>query len=144
MRAGGRPKRWLTAGGVGRPEIWAAKGQETVTGILIVDDDDGVRHFLSRVLSARYRVLEARDGEEALRVFARERPDLVITDLNMHGKNGDEVIRVLRRCHPATGIIAISGVDYALATVEREADRILQKPLDVDVLEEAVAGLLRA
>ena len=115
-----------------------------MASILVVDDDDGVRHFLSRVLSARYRVLEARDGEEALRVFHREGPDLVITDLNMHGMNGDEVIRVLRRCHPDTRIIAISGVDYALATVEGEVDRILQKPLDVDVLEEAVAGLLGA
>ena len=113
-----------------------------MASILIVDDDDGVRHFLSRVLSTRYRVLEARDGHEALHQFRLKRPDLVITDLNLTGMNGDEIIRELRGRSPATSILAISGVDFALRVVEPEADRVLQKPLDVNELEEAVAGLL--
>ena len=85
-----------------------------MAGILIVDDDDGVRYVLRRVLAAGHDVIEARDGEEALRIYHREKPDLVITDLSMPGMNGDELIRKLKSCSPAPGIIAMTGVEYAL------------------------------
>ena len=56
--------------------------EEPIPRILIVDDEPVVRRALKRVLYA-YRVLEAENGKEALRIIQEEPPDLVITDLNM-------------------------------------------------------------
>jgi len=65
--------------------------------ILVVDDDDGVRGFLCRLLEqAGYTVSEAPGGELALAKVASERPDLVSLDLSMPGLDGWDVIDRLR------------------------------------------------
>jgi signal transduction histidine kinase len=67
------------------------RGDET---IIVAEDEDGVRSWISRVLRDRgYTVLEARNGEEALRLFAENAADvrLVLTDLVMPGADGREV-----------------------------------------------------
>jgi Fe-S oxidoreductase/CheY-like chemotaxis protein len=68
--------------------------------ILIVDDEPDVRVFLSTVLEdAGAEVLEATDGDEALAIMAREKPDIVTLDLSMPGKDGVETFGEMRR-HP--------------------------------------------
>jgi two-component system, cell cycle sensor histidine kinase and response regulator CckA len=67
------------------------RGDET---IIVAEDEDGVRSWISRVLREQgYTVLEARNGEEALRLFAEHGADvrLVLTDLVMPGTDGREV-----------------------------------------------------
>jgi len=78
--------------------------------VLVIDDDDIVRGLLVRALSgARYKVIEAADGQEGLARARSEAPDIVVTDLVMPVQEGVEIIMTLRRERPRLPIIAISG-----------------------------------
>jgi DNA-binding NtrC family response regulator len=78
--------------------------------VLIVDDDPGIRRTLHILLSREgYRVTQARDGVEALRLWRDQGGDLVITDLHMPEKNGIETIVELQSHSPGIRIIAMSG-----------------------------------
>jgi DNA-binding NtrC family response regulator len=78
--------------------------------IMIVDDDPGIRRALQILLSkAGYRVSQAQDGQEALRLWRDHGGDLVITDLHMPEKNGIETIVELLTDTPGLRIIAMSG-----------------------------------
>lgn len=78
--------------------------------ILVVDDDPGIRRALHILLSrAGYRVTQARDGMEALRLWRDAGGDLVITDLHMPEKDGIEMIVELLSHTPGIRIIAMSG-----------------------------------
>jgi DNA-binding NtrC family response regulator len=78
--------------------------------IMIVDDDPGIRRALQLLLSkAGYRVTQASDGLEALRLWRDHGGDLVITDLHMPEKNGIETIVELLTHTPGVPIIAMSG-----------------------------------
>ncbi|MBA3444627.1 MAG: response regulator [Gemmatimonadales bacterium] len=84
----------------------------TVSGqrILVVDDDPGIRRALHILLSREgYRVTQARDGMEALRLWRDSGGDLVITDLHMPEKDGIEMIVELLSHTPGIRIIAMSG-----------------------------------
>lgn len=88
-------------------------------------------------------ITEAPSGVEALRILPRERFDLVITDLNMPGINGLEVVAFMRRleAHRATPLLIIT-TEAAPRDRERAlglgADAYLTKPFDADALREAV------
>jgi len=91
---------------------------------LIVDDDDHVRGFLvvliRRLLEGT--VFEARNGREAIDVYRRERPDLVLLDVNMPHLNGMDALLEIREINPKAIVIMIT----SLATrriVEDAADR---------------------
>jgi DNA-binding NtrC family response regulator len=78
--------------------------------IMVVDDDPGIRRALHILLSrAGYRVTQARDGVEALRLWRDAGGDLVITDLHMPEKDGIEMIVELLSHNPSVRIIAMSG-----------------------------------
>jgi DNA-binding NtrC family response regulator len=77
---------------------------------MIVDDDPGIRRALYILLSREgFRVTQARDGVEALRLWRDTGGDLVITDLHMPEKNGIEMIVELLSHTPGIRIIAMSG-----------------------------------
>ena len=69
---------------------------EPAIRILIVDDERPIRRFLNTLLSPKYVVIEATNGEEALHAVASEHPDIVILDLGLPGIDGVEVTRRLR------------------------------------------------
>jgi two-component system chemotaxis response regulator CheY len=78
--------------------------------ILIVDDDADVRRTLHALLSrAGYDVMEAADGNEAVRLWRDHGGDLVITDLHMPQKDGIQTIIELLSHSPKARIIAMSG-----------------------------------
>ena len=78
--------------------------------ILVVDDDPGIRRTLQALLSrAGYRVTQARDGTEAVRLWREQGGDLVITDLHMPEKDGIQTIIELLSHSPGARIIAMSG-----------------------------------
>ena len=92
-------------------------------------------------------ITEAPSGVEALRILPRERFDLVITDLNMPGINGLEVVAFMRRleAHRATPLLIIT-TEAAPRDRERAlslgADAYLAKPFDAEGLREAVRAAL--
>ena len=80
--------------------------------IIVVDDDAAVRRIASRILSEEgFRVLEASDGDEAIRLAERFAPDigLVVTDIVMPRLNGIELLERLSRIHPALPVVLMSG-----------------------------------
>jgi DNA-binding response OmpR family regulator len=78
--------------------------------ILVIDDEVAIRRALRTVLElAGYEVREARNGEDAIRLWREEESDLVITDIHMPDKNGIETILELRALSPDLPIIAVSG-----------------------------------
>ncbi|MHC4446903.1 MAG: response regulator [Planctomycetota bacterium] len=119
--------------------------------ILVVDDEAMVRTTLGAMLEAGgYQVLEATNGDEALRLLdadssgAPARPQLVITDMLMSGRDGSRTIVDLRSAHPEVRIIAISGGGSDLLNRARAlgADHILPKPFMLETLLEAVQTAL--
>src|SRR5258705_3245907 len=78
--------------------------------ILVVDDEDRIRRLLRSALEIEgHDVLEAREGDEALRLQRTTPAELVITDIVMPDKDGFEVISALRQEAPNLKIIAMSG-----------------------------------
>ncbi len=78
--------------------------------VLVIEDDTAVRRFVTRTLGrVGHEVIEAGEGREGLRMFGESPADLVITDINMPGMDGIEVISAFRRLRAEVPVIAISG-----------------------------------
>jgi len=90
---------------------------------------------------AGYRVLTARSGQEALAVFATERPAIVLTDIKMPGMDGIEILRRIKRLDQDAEIIMITGhgdIDLAIQSIKLDATDFVTKPINEDVLEIAL------
>jgi CheY-like chemotaxis protein len=84
--------------------------------ILAIDDFPAMREMLVAFLQgAGHQVLCAADGKMGLQILARQRIDLVVTDVIMPEKDGLEFIREVRQAHPTLPIIAISGGGTVMA-----------------------------
>jgi CheY-like chemotaxis protein len=80
------------------------------TRLLIVDDEPAIRTLISQLLSGMgYRVRSAEDGISALAEIRNQMPDIILSDLNMPGMSGFELISVVRRSYPSIQVIAMSG-----------------------------------
>ena len=119
--------------------------------ILVIDDEDVVRRLLRFALeSTGHEVVEAREGEEALRLHQAAPAQLVITDIHMPERDGLEVIMALRREFPQVRVIAMSGggrfkdTRYLNAAAPLGAFIILQKPFQLDTMLAAVNQALNA
>lgn len=78
--------------------------------ILVVEDDASLRKSMGLVLTATgYRVRTAEDGFAALREIRCELPDILLSDLNMPGMTGFELLSVVRRRFPSVLVVAMSG-----------------------------------
>ncbi|MBK8978136.1 MAG: response regulator [Planctomycetes bacterium] len=115
--------------------------------ILVVDDEPFISRALTFILKKNhYRVLEARDGEEALALVANEHPDLVFLDVMMPRMSGFEVaerIRADASC-AATKIILLTakGQDADRAAGEALADAYMTKPFSPTRILERARALL--
>ncbi|WP_439477103.1 response regulator [Brevundimonas sp.] len=117
--------------------------------ILIVDDDPTVGLIAGELLRGEdYAIVEAADGDEALKIVASMAVDLVVLDMLMPNKDGLETIVELRRFNPGIRILAISsGGRMEPGPLLRTAmlfgaDECLQKPLRLPSFSQAVARLL--
>lgn len=122
------------------------------TKILIIDDDALVRRTLRNVIGGLgCVVLEADNGNQGMKHFNADKPDLIITDILMPDKEGLETIREMRKADPAVKIIAISAgnplyrnMQFLSLAEKFGASRVLQKPVKPEDLLEAVHSLLPA
>jgi YesN/AraC family two-component response regulator len=117
--------------------------------VLIIDDDDGVRALLRRVLErADHDVTEAADGKQGLRQFHQVPADLIIVDIFMPEKEGLDTILEIREVAPHVKTIAISGggmtgsLEYLDYADTFGVDRTFTKPLDLEEVVKEVARLL--
>ena len=115
--------------------------------IMVVEDDRLNRALLSKVLRQEgYQVLEACDGDMALKILQAVPCDLVITDFLMPILNGIEFVRQLRSLQPQIPVIFITGYLSAVSDkkIIDEVAEILAKPFEPHVLRSSVHRLLDA
>ena len=114
--------------------------------VLVVEDDEAIRDVVKfNLVAAGYEVLEASDGNIALRTARTGRPDLVILDLMLPGMSGLEVCRSLRR-DSVVPIIMLTAKDTETDRVvglELGADDYITKPFSMRELLARVGAVLR-
>jgi DNA-binding response OmpR family regulator len=115
--------------------------------ILLADDDSAVRTGLAAALQrARFHVLEARDGREALKLVDAHSPDIIVLDIMMPVMDGREVCRQLRQAGNWTPIIMLTQIQATgekISSLEEGADDYLNKPFDSYELIARLRALLR-
>ena len=115
--------------------------------LLLVEDDEVLRTVCAELLrNAGYRVLEAADGLEALELWEREAPELILLDLVMPRMNGWKTLETLKqrgcRC-PVMLLTGLNEVDDRVKGLAAGADDFLGKPCDFRELIARVQALLR-
>ncbi|RLB11618.1 MAG: response regulator [Deltaproteobacteria bacterium] len=118
--------------------------------VLIVDDSRSTREIIKKILKAiGYEVLEAEDGEKALKILYEgyNAPDLILLDWNMPGMNGYEFLKRVRK-DPKWQDIKIIMVttenqqDSIIKALKAGADEYLMKPFDGDMLTTKIDMLM--
>ena len=114
--------------------------------ILVVDDEASIRRILeTRLKMVGYDVVTAEDGEEAIEVYNKTAPDLVILDVMMPKMDGYGVTREIRRTSDVPIIIltALGDVSERITGLELGADDYVVKPFSPKELEARVKSVLR-
>ena len=117
----------------------------SVKTVLVVEDYADSRFMMSRLLEmSGYRVLEAAEGREAVRIAEDECPDVVLMDLQMPVLDGFTATSIIRRIEsicrvPVIAVSAQSTEDFVSAATRVGCDHFVAKPVDFDLL----LGLVR-
>lgn len=106
--------------------------------VLLVDDKENIREVLKDILeSAGYSVDLASCADEVYGIIQENLPDIVLTDINMPGKTGIELLHDLKEIHPNLPVILITAygsIDSAVLAMKQGAYDYLTKPIDYDYL----------
>jgi DNA-binding NtrC family response regulator len=116
--------------------------------VLVIDDEQGIRSLLDTLLSRKgYDVVLADGGRKGLELFRRERPDVVVLDLNMPEMDGIAVLQQVRSLNPDQPVIILTGA----GTPEKEqrvhalrVSEFVEKEFSLHRLGDALKRLLRA
>ena len=114
--------------------------------ILVVEDEASIRRILeTRLKMAGYNVVTAEDGEEAVELFNKTNPDIVILDVMMPKMDGYGVTREIRRVSdiPIIILTALGDVSERITGLELGADDYVIKPFSPKELEARVKAVLR-
>lgn len=116
--------------------------------VLVVDDEPRIRRIVEMALGDRgYRVLTAASAEDAAGTLERETVDVVVTDLQLPGRSGLDLLGDLRQERPGLPVILITAygtVESAVEAIKAGAFDYVLKPFGVDELESLVARALEA
>ncbi|MGJ0635781.1 two-component system response regulator GlrR [Xenorhabdus bovienii] len=114
--------------------------------LLLVDDDPGILKLLGmRLTSEGFRVTTAESGHEALRLLAKEKADLVISDLRMDEMDGMALFAEIQKQHPGMPVIILTAhgsIPDAVAATQQGVFSFLTKPVDRDALYKAIDAAL--
>lgn len=129
-----------------KPMSDAAKPAPTT--VLVVDDEDGIRHALDRFLTRLgYRVVQAASGAEALERMAQEKPMAMLSDIRMPNMTGVELVPKALAQDSDVAIIMLTAIDEprtAIECLKLGAFDYLIKPVDLDELELSLQMALRS
>ena len=132
------------------PEIYEnAQKKENINHrrILIVEDNDELRNYLSQTLSEEYVVQVCSNGKEALTIIPEYKPELVISDIMMPEMRGDELCQAIKNnietSHiPVILLTALNNEKDILSGLQIGADEYVVKPFNIGILKANVANLL--
>jgi CheY-like chemotaxis protein len=121
----------------------------TMSSILIVDDDNQIQRFLSKLFAKDgYDTMIASDGSEAIEIYRKNRQDIVIMDIVMPKKEGIETIIELKKIDQEVKIIAISGGgkaeanSYLKMAMSLGAVAAFEKPINISDLRLKISELI--
>jgi signal transduction histidine kinase/ligand-binding sensor domain-containing protein/DNA-binding response OmpR family regulator len=129
-----------------------SSGESVASGndplILIVEDNGDLRKYLRMVLSAKYRICEAVNGEEGLSLAREVIPDLIISDVMMPVMDGIRMAQMLRSDNqtnhiPIVLLTSLVSTDNKLKGLETGVDDYITKPFNEDILQMRIANLIR-
>lgn len=110
--------------------------------ILLIDDEETIVRVLARTLkSDGYPVVTAHSGEEGIRVFEKESPQIILTDIKMPGMDGLEVLKKIKEIQPEAEVIIITGhgdIDSAIESLQHGASDFINKPVKAEALSIAL------
>lgn len=114
--------------------------------ILIVDDELNIRKAIAEhILGDTYQCMTAKDGEEALKVYTRFQPHLVMLDVRIPKINGIEVLNEIKKQNPDIPVIVMTGdatVDTAITAMKSGAYDFLMKPFNIEKLKITIKNAL--
>ena len=114
--------------------------------VLVVDDDKKIRVLLLDTLSALgYEAIGAEDGEEALALLEKQKPDVVISDIRMPKLNGLSLLRNIKNKDPKILVLMITGYNFTYTkdqALDSGADGFLAKPFRISKIEELMQSAL--
>ncbi len=114
--------------------------------VLVVDDDPKIRVLLLDTLSALgYKTVGAKDGEEALALLEKQKPDVVISDIKMPRLNGLSLLRNIKNQDPQIPVLMITGYNFTYSrdqAMDGGADGFLVKPFRIGKIEELMQSVL--
>ena len=115
-------------------------GQRFARPVLVVDDDEATRSAERAVLTEDgFRVIEARDGAEAMRQIQADPPALIVLDIQMPGVDGPSFARELRMSLKHVPLVILTGVEDPKAEADRcNAEAFLSKPFNAPELVKVV------
>jgi two-component system NtrC family response regulator len=106
--------------------------------ILIAEDEEKMRRILEVNLQNQYRVLLAKDGEEALRLFKENEINLLLTDMKMPERDGLSLLHEVKRLRPEIPVILITAygtIESAINAMKEGATDYLLKPIQMEEVE---------
>ena len=117
--------------------------------ILVVDDSDDTRRMMTRLLELEsFDVVTAEDGRLGFDTAKAERPDIILTDINMPNLNGIDLIRLLRGEPDLRGVpimaITAYGQSVAREAIDAGANDAATKPIHFDTLIRGIRRLLES
>ena len=113
--------------------------------VLVIDDNADIRNYVKSLLSNEFRVLDAADGTEGIRLAMKYVPDVIISDVMMPGMDGFETLEEIRKEY-SLPILMFTSKNDSISKVRglrAGADDYLTKPFDMDELIARIASLIR-
>ena len=115
--------------------------------ILLIDDEDRFRQALARQLEVRdFKVLDAGNGEDAIKIVRHKNPEVVILDQKMPGMDGIQTLKEIKKIRPEVQVIMHTGhgcIESARITGKHDVFRYIEKPCALDILIEAIRNALK-
>lgn len=117
--------------------------------VVVADDENHIRMFIKSVLKTigAEIVGEARNGREALEIFRDKRPDMLLMDINMPEKTGDEALTEIMEEFPDACVImmtSVSDIETVQQCIEKGASHYIRKDTPIDQIKEIILETLRS
>lgn len=121
---------------------------ENKPNVLVVDDDDDLRAYISQLLKPDYNIFEAASGEDALQLLKKADPDIIVSDVVMGAMSGVDFCLAVKESKsyshvPVILLTATSSADIKLKGVECGAEDYITKPFEKDFLLARIKSILK-
>jgi len=117
---------------------------ETGGNVLVVDDNESLRIVVSKMLSRLgYEVLSADSGENGLRIFLKNRFDIVLSDYEMPGMDGVAFACCIKKSSPRTRVVIMTGAGTETVFFRKSTavDEVISKPFSLAQIDEAIQNV---